>query len=161
MTRAQPMPAAGDGGLPDVALSYPLPYERTLDGVLGLEMVRMGDGSAEGRVRITDDIKQRWGMVHGGALCALAEMLATEATIAAVHRTGVHAVGLSNHTSFLRPFRSGSVHAACVCQHRGSTTWVWEVSMTDDDGRLGALSRVTVALRASRGQAQAERRAER
>ena len=31
--------------------------------------------------------------------------------------------------------------------HRGRTTWVWDVSFTDDEGRLCATSRVTLAVR--------------
>ena len=60
---------------------------------------------------------------------------------------GRAAVGLSNHTSFLRPVTEGTVHAVARPRHRGRTTWVWEVELTDDDGRLCALSRVTIAVR--------------
>jgi 1,4-dihydroxy-2-naphthoyl-CoA hydrolase len=44
----------------------------------------------------------------------------------------------------------GYVHATARRVHRGSTTWVWEVELTDDDGRLCALSRVTMAVRPAR-----------
>jgi 1,4-dihydroxy-2-naphthoyl-CoA hydrolase len=39
------------------------------------------------------------------------------------------------------------VHARAVRRHRGRTTWVWEVEITDDQGRLCALVRMTVAVR--------------
>jgi acyl-coenzyme A thioesterase PaaI-like protein len=39
------------------------------------------------------------------------------------------------------------VHAEARRRHRGSTTWVWDVDMTDDEGRLCALARVTIAVR--------------
>ena len=77
----------------------------------------------------------------------MAESLASQATFFAVHGEGKIAVGLSNHTSFMRPILSGSVHAEGTRKHRGATTWVWDVEMTDDDGRLCALSRVTIAVR--------------
>jgi uncharacterized protein (TIGR00369 family) len=56
-------------------------------------------------------------------------------------------MGLSNQTSFLRPVTDGHVHASARAVHRGRTTWVWEVALSDDQERLCALSRVTVAVR--------------
>jgi len=61
------------------------------------------------------------------------------------------AQGLSNHTSFVRPILSGTGHAEARCRHRGRTTWVWEVDITDDEGRLCAMSRVTMAVRPRSG----------
>ena len=88
-----------------------------------------------------------WGLVHGGVYAALAEMLASEATVKAVHADGSIAVGLSNHTSFLRPVTGGTVHAEARRLHRGRSTWLWEVYLKDDAGRLCAVSRVTLAIR--------------
>ncbi len=56
-------------------------------------------------------------------------------------------MGLSNQTSFLRPITEGTIHATARVRHRGRTTWVWEVEITDDDGRLCVLTRMTVAVR--------------
>ena len=44
-------------------------------------------------------------------------------------------IGLSNHTTFLRPISEGSIHAAAVPLHRGRTTWLCDVRFADDDGR--------------------------
>jgi 1,4-dihydroxy-2-naphthoyl-CoA hydrolase len=41
----------------------------------------------------------------------------------------------------------GAIHATAVRRHRGRTTWVWEVEIADDQGRISAHSRVTVAIR--------------
>jgi uncharacterized protein (TIGR00369 family) len=57
------------------------------------------------------------------------------------------ALGQSNQASFMRPISSGSVHAEARPRHRGRTTWVWDTEITDDDGRLCALVRMTVAVR--------------
>jgi uncharacterized protein (TIGR00369 family) len=85
--------------------------------------------------------------VHGGVYAALAESLCSAATYQAVFEDGKVAVGLSNHTSFLRPVTEGTVHADARRRHGGRTTWVWEVEFTDDAGKLCALSRVTMAVR--------------
>jgi uncharacterized protein (TIGR00369 family) len=65
----------------------------------------------------------------------------------AVEGDGSFAVGQSNHTHFFRPATEGDVHAEGTPIHRGRTSWVWDVRFTDDDGRLCAVSRVTLAVR--------------
>jgi len=60
---------------------------------------------------------------------------------------GNSAMGQSNATSFLRPVREGTVRARARRVHAGRTTWVWNVDLTDDDERLCAVSRVTIAVR--------------
>jgi uncharacterized protein (TIGR00369 family) len=125
-------------------------HARTLDGVLGFETLEVGPELARARAAVGDHHKQPLGLVHGGVYAALAESLASQATARAVAGEGNIAVGLSNNTSFMRPILSGSVHAEARRRHRGSTTWVWDVEMTDDDGRLCALSRMTIAVRPQR-----------
>jgi 1,4-dihydroxy-2-naphthoyl-CoA hydrolase len=119
----------------------------TLDAVLGFEPLEVGPELARARAEVGPQHKQPYGLVHGGVYAAMAESLASQATAEAVEADGKVAMGLSNHTSFMRPILSGHVHAEARCRHRGSTTWVWEVEMTDDDSRLCALSRVTMAVR--------------
>ena len=124
-----------------------MPLERTLDGALGFEMLEVGPDRAHGRVVVTDRLRHPGGLVHGGVYAALAESLASQATHAAVRERGLVAVGLSNHTSLLRPVADGSIAADAHPRHRGRTTWLWEVDHADDQGRLCAVSRVTVAVR--------------
>jgi uncharacterized protein (TIGR00369 family) len=122
----------------------------TLEEALGLEMLELNEDSAYGRFSVTDTVKQHLGVVHGGVYASLAESLASHATHVVVGRDGNAALGLSNVTNFLRPVSAGEVHGAATCLHRGRTTWVWDVQLTDDDGRLCAVSRVTVAVRPAR-----------
>jgi uncharacterized protein (TIGR00369 family) len=119
----------------------------TLDDVLGFELTELGDARALGHVVVTERVRQPLGMVHGGVYAALAESLASAATHRAVSSDGLSALGLSNVTSFLRPVTEGTVHADATCIHRGRTTWVWDVRLTDEAGRVCAASRVTVATR--------------
>jgi uncharacterized protein (TIGR00369 family) len=72
------------------------------------------------------------------------------ATYLAVAGEGKVAMGLANQTSFLRPITEGTVHAEARVRHRGRTTWLWDVEITDDAGRLCAVSRMTIAVRAPR-----------
>jgi acyl-coenzyme A thioesterase PaaI-like protein len=101
--------------------------DRTFDALYGLEILEHGEDRVVARVAIRDEIKQPMGLVHGGLNAAM---------------------GLSNSTSFLRPITSGEyVHATATRRHRGRTTWVWDVDITDDEGRLCATTRMTIAVR--------------
>ena len=60
---------------------------------------------------------------------------------------GNAAQGMANSTSFLRPIVDGTIHAVARRRHKGRTTWVWEVDITDDEDRLCAIVRMTIAVR--------------
>jgi 1,4-dihydroxy-2-naphthoyl-CoA hydrolase len=117
------------------------------DRLYGLELLDYSEEEASAQVAVRDELRQPAGLVHGGVFASIAETLASMATWAAVHPEGKTAMGLSNQTSFLRPITSGTVHAVARRRHRGRSTWVWEVDITDDDGRLCALVRMTIAVR--------------
>jgi uncharacterized protein (TIGR00369 family) len=134
-----------------VATPEPVPYERSFDSLYGLEIVSHSPEEVRARVAVRDEIKQPMGLVHGGVFASIAESIASMATFAGVHDDGMIAVGLSNQTSFLRPITEGHVHATARRRHRGRTTWLWEVDITDDDDRLCALVRMTIAVRPARG----------
>jgi len=80
-------------------------------------------------------------------LASMAEALASLGTAVLVIPEGNAAMASSNHTSFLRPLVDGTIHARALRRHRGRTTWIWEVEITDDAGRLCALTRMTIAVR--------------
>ena len=135
------MPASVDSPLP----SYPVPG--TLDEVLGFELLDVGAQEVRARFAVERQVTQPFGLVHGGAYAALAESMVSIATHTAVEQHGMLAVGQSNSTTFLRPVTGGHVHAEGVALHRGRTTWVWDVRFTDDNGRLCAITRMTMAVR--------------
>jgi uncharacterized protein (TIGR00369 family) len=107
----------------------------------------MSEEEITAHVEMRDELRQPAGLLHGGVLASMAESMATIPTYFAVRGEGMTAQGLANQTNFLRPFLSGTIHAVARRRHRGRTTWVWEVEMSDDDGRLCALVRMTIAVR--------------
>ncbi len=121
--------------------------EDGFDELYGLELIEVDDHLVRGRVPIRDELRQPAGVVHGGVYASIAESLASIGTARAVMPAGQLAMGLSNQTSFLRPITQGTIHAVARVKHRGRTTWVWEVEMSDDQQRLCALTRITVAVR--------------
>jgi uncharacterized protein (TIGR00369 family) len=116
---------------------------------MGIELLEAEGDVARGRIEVTEATLQPYGIVHGGTFAALAETVASAATH--MHVQPTLAIGMSNNTTFLRPVREGHIEARATTRHRGRTTWVWDVQMTGDDGRLCAFSIVTVAVREPRG----------
>ena len=117
------------------------------DQLLGTEWVDYDPDHAEVRVRVRDDHKQPYGIVHGGVLSSLVEGICSRATALAVWEQGLRATGQSLDMSFLRPFTAGTITVTARARHRGRTTWVWEAEARDEQGKLGALGRMTVAVR--------------
>lgn len=117
------------------------------DRLYGLRFTTCSEELVRGEVAVRDELKQPLGLVHGGLYAAIAETLASLGTALAVAPDGDTAMGQSNSTSFLRPITAGTVHAVARRRHRGRTTWLWDVEITDDDGRLCALTRMTIAVR--------------
>jgi uncharacterized protein (TIGR00369 family) len=56
-------------------------------------------------------------------------------------------VGQAIEVSFLRPVSSGHAEVRAVARHRGRTTWIWQAEVRDDDDRLCALAKMTMAVR--------------
>jgi uncharacterized protein (TIGR00369 family) len=130
-----------------LSTSVPPEYIVGFDRLYGLEQIELSEQQARGQVKVRDELKQPFGLVHGGVYAAIAESLASLGTAAVVAGQGKTAMGLSNQTSFLRPITEGTIHAVATPKHRGRTTWVWEVEMSDDQGRLCVLTRMTIAVR--------------
>ncbi|MBW3652003.1 MAG: PaaI family thioesterase [Actinobacteria bacterium] len=118
------------------------------DALYGLELLEVSDELVRAQVAVRDEVKQPFGLVHGGVLTSIAETLASVGTAVVVMAEGMAAIGLSNNTSFVRPIAEGTIHARAMRRHRGRTTWVWDIEIRDDAGRLCALSRMTIAVRA-------------
>ena len=118
---------------------------------IGLEVDALVEvGERTGRLPVVPGVCQPMGIVHGGVYASIAESLASMGTADGVLSLGKVPLGMSNNTSFLRPVSSESVHAKATAMHRGRTTWLWDVEMRDDNGKLCATSRVTIAVRDAR-----------
>ena len=126
-----------------------LPYQALegFDGLYGLRITELSNEVVRGEVVVREELKQPAGLVHGGVYASIAEALASWGTYLAVFQEGKMATGLSNQTSFLRPITQGTIHAVAIRKHRGRTTWVWEVELSDDHGRLCVITRMTIAVR--------------
>ena len=127
-------------------MSDPVP-EGGLPKHLGIEFGEEGPEVATATLAVGEHLLQPYGVVHGGVHAALAETVCSRATARAVAGDGMAAMGQSNHATFLRPISEGQINARATVRHRGRTTWVWDCEISDDEGRICALVRMTVAVR--------------
>lgn len=125
-----------------------VPFERQFESQLPRRTEEMTDERVVATLSVDDHpVLQPMGIVHGGVYAAMAEGMVSEATFRAVYPEGSLAMGMSNHSSFLRPISEGTIRAEARRRHRGRTTWIWDVDFTDDEGRLCVVTRVTIAVR--------------
>lgn len=127
-----------------------VPLDEGLNAALGIEIDEVEIGRVTGHFAVENRVKQPFGIVHGGAHAAIAETLASVGSYFAVAEDGKVAMGMSNNTTFLRPVTDGTIRAEAIAIQQGSTTWVWDVTMRDDQDRTCAVSRVTIAVRPAR-----------
>lgn len=93
---------------------------------------------------ITEKHHQPFGLVHGGVYCGVIETISSIGATIHVRPHGQEAVGLENHTSFIRGTRSGKLLALARPISRGRTNQVWEAWIRDEKERL--VARGTVRL---------------
>jgi 1,4-dihydroxy-2-naphthoyl-CoA hydrolase len=127
-----------------------VPFDRCFDAQYGLEVISQdvaGEGVVRGRVQVSDGLLNHVGVLHGGVFAAAAEALASRGTALVVMPHGRLAMGLSNDTNVLDPPRRGTVTFEARVRARDDDVWTWTVDASDDEGRLCACSRVTVAVR--------------
>jgi 1,4-dihydroxy-2-naphthoyl-CoA hydrolase len=130
--------------------SLPVPLielERTFEGFLDLEWVELTADCARVRFEVRENLKQPLGLLHGGIYSAVAETVASVATVHAVWREGMIGSGLSNNASFLRPVTGGIVNVAARCRHHDEREWLWAHEFRDEQDRLCALVDVVIAVR--------------
>ncbi len=117
-----------------------------LSEIFEMEFIQSSPDKMIVQMPITDTVKQPFGILHGGATVALAETAASIGTWLGIDQTNQVAVGLEINCNHLRSVHAGTVTATAVPVHRGRTTWVWDIRITDEQGRLTAISRCTVAV---------------
>jgi 1,4-dihydroxy-2-naphthoyl-CoA hydrolase len=118
----------------------------TLLSTLGIEIVEASKERVVGRMPVGPRVHQPFGLLHGGASVALAETVASTAGWMQVDREKETVVGLEINANHLRAKRDGVVTAIATPLHIGRKTHVWDVKITDEDGKLVCVSRCTLAV---------------
>lgn len=120
----------------------------TLTDHLGIALTEVGPERMVGTMPVERRVHQPFGLLHGGASVVLAETLASVGACMNVDLDKEIAVGLEINANHVRAVKSGVVTGVAVPLHRGRTTQIWEVRITDEADRLVCISRCTLGVRA-------------
>jgi 1,4-dihydroxy-2-naphthoyl-CoA hydrolase len=117
------------------------------DDLLGTEWLSDDPDDARVRVEIRDELRQPFGLMHGGVMSTLIESVCSRATFGAVHDQGMVAMCQSIDVSFIRPITDGAAEVRAQARHRGRTTWLWQAEVLNDEGKPCAIGQMTIAVR--------------
>jgi uncharacterized protein (TIGR00369 family) len=106
---------------------------------LGIKVTHISPERVVAEVKVDEKFNNRHGVMHGGAIMALADNAGGTATTANL-KDGQSTTTIESKTNFFAAIPIGDVaRAECVALHRGRTTMVWQTRVTRGDGRLCAL----------------------
>jgi 1,4-dihydroxy-2-naphthoyl-CoA hydrolase len=106
---------------------------------LGMKITHVSPERVTAELEARDELNNRFGILHGGALMALADNLGGTATIANL-QPGQSTATIESKTNFFASVPIGdTAYAECTPLHRGRSTMVWQTRITRNDGRLCAL----------------------
>ncbi len=113
---------------------------------LGIEFTELGDGFICGRMPVDHRTKQPMGLLHGGASAALAETLGSIGSAALVDLSHQAVVGVEINANHLRKVTDGFVHGKASLLLKSRKLHVWDIRITDDEGELVCVSRLSVMV---------------
>jgi len=106
---------------------------------LGIKLVHVSPERVVSELLVREDLNNRYGIMHGGAIMALADNCGGTATTANL-KEGQSTTTIESKTNFFAAIPIGDVaRAECTPLHRGRTTMVWQTRITRGDGRLCAI----------------------
>jgi 1,4-dihydroxy-2-naphthoyl-CoA hydrolase len=115
-----------------------------LDDKLGIEIVDFDPDRLVATMPVEGN-QQPFGLLHGGATCALMETIGSWAAILGVGPEN-KAVGIELNASYIRSATSGVVTAVCTPVRRGRTLATFLIDVRDDQGRPTASGRLTCMI---------------
>ena len=114
-------------------------------GLLDIRFEALTDDAIEATMPVDSRTHQPFGLLHGGASVVFAETLGSVAGYLCSEGEQ-KVVGLEVNANHIRSVRSGRVRGVCRALHVGSRHQVWQIDITDEQGRLCCSSRLTTAV---------------
>jgi uncharacterized protein (TIGR00369 family) len=116
--------------------SFPMP----LATLMGVTFTEASADSVAATMTVRDDLCTLGGVIHGGAVMALADSVGAAATVINLPPEAKGTTTLESKTNFIAAAKAGSsVRAVATPVHRGRRTQVWQTRIETDEGRLVAV----------------------
>jgi len=127
-------------------ITPPLPIEGTIHETLGIRAREASRDRVVLEMPVGPHLHQPFGVLHGGASAVIAESAASIGAFLNCEE-GEVALGTDLNISHLRAKRDGAVVATATPYRKGRTMHVWSIEVADEDGKLVAVARCTIAIR--------------
>ncbi|REE07901.1 PaaI family thioesterase [Winogradskyella pacifica] len=124
-----------------------LASKNTLMETLDIEMVDFGDDFLVARMPVTSKVYQPDGVLHGGATAALAESVGSFASHIFIDTENMFVRGLEITANHLKSVTEGYIYAKATFLHKGRTTQLLDIRVTDEADNLISICRLsTISL---------------
>tara|TARA_B110000503_G_C7119395_1_gene401797 strand:- start:10 stop:444 length:435 start_codon:yes stop_codon:yes gene_type:complete len=120
--------------------------EGTIDQHLGIKITEVGDDYLIGTMPADSRTFQPYGIVHGGANVVLAETLGSMSGAHVIDSEHYLCMGQEVSATHLRPVSSGLVTGTARPIHLGRRSHVWEIRLTNDQGKLSCIAKLILAI---------------
>lgn len=117
--------------------------KNTLMETLEIEMIDFGEDFVVGRMPVNARVYQPDGVLHGGATVALAETTGSFAAELLLDTKQFFVRGIDISANHVKSVRDGFVYAKAKFVHKGRTTQLFEIRITDDNDNLISLCKLT------------------
>lgn len=108
----------------------------TLMETLDIEYVDVGENYLIARMPVTPKVHQPDGVLHGGASVALAESVGSAASYIFLDGNKFYVRGIEIAANHVKSIKEGFVYAKASILHKGRTTQLWEIKITNEEGVL-------------------------
>ena len=108
----------------------------TLMETLDIEFVDVGENFLTARMPVSPKVYQPDGVLHGGASVALAESVGSAASYVFLDGNQFYVRGIEIAANHVKSIKEGFVFARASMLHKGRTTQLWEIRITNEEGEL-------------------------
>jgi uncharacterized protein (TIGR00369 family) len=110
--------------------------KNTLMDTLDIEFIDIGEDFLVAKMPVTSKVYQPDGVLHGGATVALAESVGSAVSYMSVDYMNKTVRGIVISANHLKSVKDGFIYARATPLHKGRSTQLWEIKITDDDNNL-------------------------
>lgn len=117
--------------------------KNTLMETLDIEYIDVGEDYLLAKMPVTPKVHQPDGVLHGGASVALAESVGSAASYIFLDGNKYFVRGLEISANHVKSIKDGFVYAKATILHKGRTTQLWEIKITNEADQLISLCKLT------------------
>jgi len=117
--------------------------KNTLMETLDIEYIDFGADFLIAKMPVTPKVHQPNGILHGGATVALAESVGSAASHIFMDVDNFEIRGIEIAANHVRAIKEGFIFAKATILHKGRTTQLWQIKITDAQDRLISLCKLT------------------